>query len=126
LSTRCHPLGEPVYYGDVSRPELLHRVHASAASAIVLTMDHAEAAVHAASAIRREFGAVPLFARARDEYHARALKEAGANLVAPEVLETGLQLASFVFHSLGVDVAEIEAITGQEREARIAAIMHKE
>ena len=126
LSTRCHPLGEPVYYGDVSRPELLHRVHARAASAIVLTMDHAEAAVHAASAIRREFGAVPLFARARDEYHARALKEAGANLVAPEVLETGLQLASFVFHSLGVDVAEIEAITGQEREARIAAIMHKE
>ena len=69
---------------------------------------------------------MPLFARARDEYHARALKEAGANLVAPEVLETGLQLASFVFHSLGVDVAEIEAITGQEREARIAAIMHKE
>jgi len=28
--------------------------------------------------------------------------------------------------SLGVDVAEIEAITGQEREARIAAIMHKD
>lgn len=72
LSTRCHPLGEPVYYGDVSRPELLHRVHASAASAIVLTMDHAEAAVHVASAIRREFSEVPLFARARDEYHARA------------------------------------------------------
>jgi CPA2 family monovalent cation:H+ antiporter-2 len=69
---------------------------------------------------------VPLFARARDEYHARALKEAGANLVAPEVLETGLQLASFVLHNLGVDVAEIEAITGQEREARIAAIMHKD
>jgi len=89
-------------------------------------MDHAEAAVHAASAIRREFSAVPLFARARDEYHARALKEAGANLVAPEVLETGLQLASFVLHNLGVDVAEIEAITGQEREARIAAIMHKD
>lgn len=48
----------------------------------------------------------------------RALKEAGANLVAPELLETGLQLASFVLHRLGVDVAEIEAITGQERELR--------
>ena len=36
-STKRHPLGEPVYFGDVSRPELLHRVHARSAAAIVLT-----------------------------------------------------------------------------------------
>ncbi len=125
LSTRRHPLGEPVYYGDVSRPELLHRVHASQAGAIVLTMDHAQAALHAARAIRREFSEVPLFARARDEHHARELKQAGANLVTPEALETGLQLSAFVLQSLGVANETVAMAIRDERDARIASILLK-
>lgn len=122
LTTRRHPLGEPVYYGDVSRPELLHRVNASEAGAIVLTMDHADAALHAATAIRREFSAVPLFARARDEHHAHALREAGANFVMPEALEAGLQLSGFVLQTLGIADDTAAAAIRFEREARIAAI----
>lgn len=125
LSTPRHPLGEPVYYGDVSRPELLHRVHASQAGAIVLTMDHAQAALHAAYAIRREFSEVPLFARARDEHHARELKQAGANLVTPEALETGLQLSAFVLQSLGVANESVAIAIRDERDARIASILLK-
>lgn len=125
-STRCHPLGQPVYFGDVSRPELLHRVHASQAAAIVLTMDHADATLHAVRAIRREFGAVPLFARARDEHHARALKEAGANLVTPEALETGLQLTAFVLHTMGLSSEKIAIAIRNERDARISSISGKQ
>ena len=125
LSTRRHPLGEPVYFGDVSRPELLHRLNASQAGAIVLTMDHAEAALHAASAIRREFSEVPLFARARDEHHAHALKEAGANQVMPETLEAGLQLSGFVLQALGIADDKTAAAITSERDARIAAIQRK-
>lgn len=122
LSTRRHPLGEPVYFGDVSRPELLHRVNASQAGAIVLTMDHPDAALHAATAIRREFKTVPLFARARDEHHAHALKEAGANLVMPETLEEGLQLSGFVLHALGIADDKVAAAIRCERDARIAVV----
>ncbi len=122
LTTRRHPLGEPVYYGDVSRPELLHRVNASEAGAIVLTMDHADAALHAALAIRREFNTVPLFARARDEHHAHALREAGANFVMPEALEAGLQLSGFVLQTLGIADEMAAAAIRFERDARIAAI----
>ncbi len=125
-STNRHPLGEPVYYGDVSRPELLHRVHASKAAAIVLTMDHADAALHAASAIRREFSEIPLLARAHDETHAHALREAGANLVMPEALEAGLQLSSFVLQSLGIDNERAAAAIRSERDARLSVVQQGE
>ena len=125
LSTRRHPLGEPVYFGDVSRPELLHRVNASQAGAIVLTMDHADAALHATAAIRREFSSVPLIARARDEHHAHALKEAGADLVMPETLEAGLQLSGFVLHALGIAEEKTNAAIRKERDARVSAIHRK-
>ena len=121
-STNRHPLGEPVYYGDVSRPELLHRVHASKAAAIVLTMDHADAALHAARAIRREFADIQLLARAHDEDHAHALREAGANLVMPEALEAGLQLSSFVLHSLGIEGERAAHAIRTERHARLTAV----
>ncbi len=121
-STNRHPLGEPVYYGDVSRPELLHRVHASKAAAIVLTMDHADAALHAARAIRREFSGIPLLARAHDEEHAHALGRAGANLVMPEALEAGLQLSSFVLHALGIDGERAAIAIRSERDARLSVV----
>ena len=119
-STKRHPLGEPVYFGDVSRPELLHRVHASGAAAIVLTMNHPDAALHAATAIRREFGALPILARAHDEFHARALSEAGASIVMPEALEAGLQLSSFVLQAIGIENARAAEAIRQERASRLA------
>ncbi len=119
-STKRHPLGEPVYFGDVSRPELLHRVHASDAAAIVLTMDHPNAALHAASAIRREFSAVPLLALAHDEHHAHALCAAGADVVMPETLEAGLQLSSFVLQAIGIDSARVAKAIREERDSRLA------
>ncbi len=120
-STTRHPLGEPVYYGDVSRPELLHRVHASRAAAIVLTMDHAEAALHATTAIRREFAGIPLLARAHDERHARSLREAGANLAMPEALEAGLQLAAMVLNAIGMAGTQASDAIRVERDARLGS-----
>ncbi len=119
-STRKHPLGEPVYFGDVSRLELLHRVHASKSAAIVLSMDHAEAALHATRAIRREFVDIPLLARAHDEDHACALQEAGATQVMPETLAAGLQLSSAVLHMVGMNKKQVNHAIRLERHRRLA------
>ena len=124
-STRQHPLGEPVYFGDVSRPELLHRVHASKSAAIVLTMDHAEATLHATRAIRREFADVPLLARAHDEDHACALQEAGATQVMPETLAAGLQLSSAVLHTMGMSETNVNRAIRLERHRRLARVERK-
>ena len=110
-----------LHYGDAARSELLRRVHAQHAAAIVLTMDHPASALHAARAIRRDYPEARLYARARDEQHAQALMRAGASLVVPETLESGLQLSQFVLHSLGFPEPAAAQVIQLERERRIGS-----
>jgi CPA2 family monovalent cation:H+ antiporter-2 len=122
LVAQFHADGLPVYFGNASRPELLRRVEAGAAPAIVLTMDHPGSALHAVRGIRREFPDVPLFARARDERNARALAGAGATVVVPETLEASLQLSAFVLEAMGLDERTVDAIIDTERDAFAATL----
>ncbi len=116
----AHGAGLPVFYGDASRSELLRRVRLEHASVAVLTMDHAAAALRTVTAIRRDCPQVRVLARARDEKHARALREAGADMVIPETLETGLQLAAAALGVLGMPETATGAVVTRERERRIA------
>ncbi|NMM26081.1 MAG: potassium transporter [Glaciimonas sp.] len=122
LVAELHPRGVPIYFGDAARAELLHKVHADQAAAIVLTMDHPASALHAVRAIRREYPQLPVFARSRDENHARTLKKAGATIVIPETLESSLQLSAFVLQTLGIAEGAAMQVIQDERERRIAAL----
>ena len=122
LVTTLHPLGFPVYFGDASRAELLHKVNAGRAAAVVLTMDHPSSVLHAVKTIRREYPQLPVYARARDEKHALALMHAGATLVVPETLESGLQLSATVLQTLGFAEARAFELVHDERELRIAGL----
>jgi CPA2 family monovalent cation:H+ antiporter-2 len=113
--------GWPVWFGNAARPELLRHVHADEAPAIVLTMDQPLAALQAVHGIRREFPHVALFARSRDEKHARDLRLAGASVVVPETLEASLQLSSFVLGAMGLEERTIDAIVDRERALSAAA-----
>lgn len=113
--------GWPVWFGNAARPELLRRVHADEAPAIVLTMDQPLAALQAVHGIRREFPHVALFARSRDEKHARDLRLAGASVVVPETLEASLQLSSFVLEAMGLEERTVDAIVDRERALSAAA-----
>ncbi len=114
--------GAPVWYGNSTRVELLERLHARDAAAIVLTMDEPASALHALRAIRREYPDVPVIARSRDEQHAAVLREEGATVVIPETLETSLQLSSAVLHAAGLPDAAAAAAIDAERERRIGAL----
>jgi len=122
LASELHQQGLPVYFGNAARAELLRRVHAHEAPAIVLTMDHPQSALQAVRGIRREFPDIALFARARDEQQARLLKLAGATVVVPETLEASLQLSAFVLESLGLDERVVDGIVDDERELFIDAL----
>jgi CPA2 family monovalent cation:H+ antiporter-2 len=124
LASELHQKGLPVYFGNASRAELLRRVHAHEAPAIVLTMDHPQSALQAVRGIRHEFPKIPLFARARDEKQARLLKAAGATVVVPETLEASLQLSAFVLESLGLEEREVDGIVADERALFIEALSH--
>jgi CPA2 family monovalent cation:H+ antiporter-2 len=122
LVGRLHKAGVPVYFGNAARPELLRHVHADEAPAIVLTMDHPASALHAVRGIRREFPHVRLYARSRDEKHARSLKHAGANVVVPETLEASLQLSAFVLEGMGLDERVVDDIVDRERDSFAAVL----
>jgi CPA2 family monovalent cation:H+ antiporter-2 len=122
LVSKLHKEGVPVYFGNAARPELLRRVHADEAPAIVLTMDHPASALQAVRGIHREYPHARVFARSRDEKHARALKLAGASVVVPETLEASLQLSAFVLESMGLDERVVDGIVDQERELFAAAL----
>jgi monovalent cation:H+ antiporter-2, CPA2 family len=114
--------GCSVFFGNAARAELLKKVHADRAAAIILTMDHPASALYAVKGIRRRYPEVPLFARSRDEKHAIALKEAGASVVVPETLETGLQLAAFGFQTLGMTENTAAQLVQLERERQLSAL----
>ena len=122
LVARLRAEGFPVFFGDASRAELLERVDAGEAPAIVLTMDHAASALHAVRGIRRQFPLVPLYARSRDAKHARDLILAGATIAVPETLEASLQLSAFVLEAMGMDAAHVDRIVDIERDEFLAAL----
>jgi monovalent cation:H+ antiporter-2, CPA2 family len=126
LVSQLHAQGQPVYFGDASRPELLRRVHADEAPAIVLTMDHPASSMHAVRGIRREFPHAQLFVRSRDEKHARALRLAGASVVVPETLEASLQLSAFVLEAMGLDGRLVAGIVDHERDLVTAKLLEPE
>lgn len=114
--------GLPVWFGNATRGDLLERVHAGGAAAIVLTMDQPASALQALRAIRREFPAVPVIARSRDEAHAAVLRDEGATVVIPETLETGLQIVAHALQAAGLDEASVVAAVDAERDRRIGAL----
>uniref|UniRef100_A0ABX1N6C9 Potassium transporter n=1 Tax=Aromatoleum buckelii TaxID=200254 RepID=A0ABX1N6C9_9RHOO len=123
LVARQRAKGAPVYFGDASRPELLRKFHLERAVAVVLTMDHTAAAVHAVKGVRATSPNIRIAARARDEAHAATLRDAGASVVIPETLESGLQLAGSVFETLGVPGDVATRLLDQERKRRIESFL---
>ena len=114
--------GVPLVFGDASRPELLRKLRIDQARAVVLTMDHTAAAIHAVQGIRRLMPMMRIIARARDEKHALLLREAGASVVVPETLESSLKLTGWVLETLGVPPDAAMRLLEQERERRIVAL----
>ncbi|MGE0668803.1 MAG: monovalent cation:proton antiporter-2 (CPA2) family protein [Sphingomonadales bacterium] len=100
--------GNEIYYGDASRPEILHAAHAADAKAFVLAMDDVEQSVRTAHVIRTSFPHVPIFARARDRNHAHALMEVGVTNIRRETYHSALKLTEDVLLGIGVPRAQAE------------------
>ena len=88
--------GRPVYYGDATRPEILDVVHVERARSVVVALDNPRAALTLVALLNYIFPDLTVHARARDEAHARELEQAGAHAVVPELVATGVRLASSI------------------------------
>jgi monovalent cation:H+ antiporter-2, CPA2 family len=108
--------GHHVIFGDVSRPQTLHRLGLNEAKALVLTMNAPALMARLVKRVRAEQPALTIIARARDADHAAELYLAGASDAVPETLESSLQLSEAVLVDLGIAMGPVIASIHEKRD----------
>ncbi len=99
--------GEPVYYGDASRAEILRRVGIERASLVLVTIDEPRMSLRTISTIARDWPKLLIHARAYDSDHAEELMTMGAAHVVLDTVETTVSLAGYVLRDLGAPMDSI-------------------
>ena len=100
--TRQRREGRLLHYGDASRPDLLARLDADRAQAVVVTLDDPAAAERLVAAVSHAWPQLPVYARARDRLHADRLRQLGAAEVIAETVEASLQLGGLALQGAGL------------------------
>lgn len=116
IVTECRKRGNPIYYGDGSRREVLNAVSLSRAKAAVLTFNDFYMASKAVVAIKNLVPDLHVIARTSDLKHLLKLEAAGADIAVSEMFEASLQLGGAVLRELDVAEHEISRITDVFRE----------
>jgi len=96
--------GNPVYYGDPGRPELLRSAGAAQVRVFVIAIEGQEESLRTVRTIRRLYPAARVFACARDRRHAWALMDLGVQAVR-ETYFSSLKMGEQVLVELGLPAA---------------------
>lgn len=93
--------GNKVFYGDVTRVDLLHAAGAASARALVVAIDDIDDSLKLVDAVRHAFPDLPIMARARNVSHVFDLKDRGVTIIERETFESALMLGRTVLRELG-------------------------
>jgi len=99
--------GDPVYFGDAGRPDILSAVGLENASIVVISFADPLVALRIVRSIRELRRDVPILVRTQDDSYLDELQEAGATAVVPETLEASLTLVSHVLALLDIPASRI-------------------
>ena len=107
--------GFKVYYGDGTRPDILHAAGAAGAEAILICVDEPETAIRIAEVVRAEYPFTKVLARAFDRAAAISLIGAGVDYQIRETLESALLFSQATLKELGVPEDEVAELIGNVR-----------
>ena len=113
---KAHAQSLPVYYGDVSRPNVLRHLNAQNAKLAVVTLDQPLAMERTVHAIHTQCPHVPIFARAHGGEDSEKLHAMGVETTVPETLESSLQLAATVLFRLGMKKGSVLSLVNDFRD----------
>jgi voltage-gated potassium channel Kch len=94
-------LGHRVYYGDASRPELLHAAGCAHAKVFVLAVDDPEQGVLIAKTVKHEFPHLKIVARARNRPHHYELRALGIEHITRETVASAVESATRTLQYVG-------------------------
>ena len=108
---RMRRFGVRGFFGDPTRPDLLHAAGLARARVLVAALDDPEATVRLVSFARRECPDLHIIARAYDRTHVFRLYQAGANDIVREMFDSSLRAGRYVLENMGLsefEAAELE------------------
>ncbi len=100
------------FFGDPTRPEILHAAGLRKAKVLVVALDNMEAALKLVAFARREQPDLHIIARARDRSHVYRLYRAGANDIVREMFDSSLRAGRYVLENVGL--SEYEAAQAEQ------------
>ena len=103
--------GSQAFFGDASRPEILHAAGAHEARAFVLAIDDVEASVRTAEYLRKTYPDLPIYARARNRAHAHRLLDVGVTHLQRATFLSAIDITKQLLQGLGISEREAERIT---------------
>ncbi|MDJ0906935.1 MAG: monovalent cation:proton antiporter-2 (CPA2) family protein [Woeseiaceae bacterium] len=115
LVLRGREMEHPLYYGDVSRPDVLRSVGVADAQLVIVTLDDFEAAEKVVRTLHGEYPDVAILARGHSARQCRRLVELGAKFAVAENLEASVDLAREVLMKKFGDPGRTEALLNAYR-----------
>ena len=114
--------GSKVFYGDVTRIDLLHAAGAAHARALVVAIDDIDDSLKLVAAVRQEFPDLPIMARARNVTHYYDLMDLGVTILERETFESALLLGRHVLTHLGFGAYRARQAAQKFRAMNIASL----
>ena len=99
---RLSKIGYRTYYGDATRPDLLHGAGLDDASLFIAAIDDREKQTLIVEHVAKAFPHLRILARAHDRHHVYELETAGAHVAEREMFERSLALGKRALIALGL------------------------
>ncbi|MDC0739642.1 monovalent cation:proton antiporter-2 (CPA2) family protein [Cognatishimia sp. SS12] len=100
------------FFGDPTRPDLLHAAGLMEAKILVVALDDPNSTIKLIKHARRERPDLHIIARARDRVHVFQLYKAGANDIVREMFDSSLRAGRYVLENMGL--SEYEAAISEQ------------
>lgn len=94
-------IGTKAYFGDATKPDMLHTAGIEAAKLLVVAIDNQESSVELVKYVKHTYPHVKVLARAFDRGHNYQLKQAGADYIESETYHSALELGAQTLKCLG-------------------------
>ncbi|MCR8723771.1 monovalent cation:proton antiporter-2 (CPA2) family protein [Frigidibacter sp. ROC022] len=94
------------FFGDPTRPDLLHAAGIDKAEVLVVSLDDPKAAIRLVTYARKRRPDIYIIARARDRVHVFQLYRAGADKIVREVFDASLRAGRYVLEQMGLSEYE--------------------
>lgn len=101
-------VGTKAYFGDASKPDILHTAGAEDAALLVIGIDNKDTVAHMVKYAKHAYPHLKVLARAFDRGHGYRLRQLGADFVVSETYHSALELGAEALRSLNVPPAQVE------------------